>query len=193
MLAQLTRLFIPPAEQAQAQTVYMALVKQARRPVFYTDMQVPDTLDGRFELILLHLFLLLYRLQHDTSTSSTKQQRLLLETFFADMDRSIRELGVSDTGVGKRVKKMAAAFYGRRQAYEEALLDPQALQEALRRNLYGTVEQIENHIVTQMQIYTVETLYALQEKEVPALLNGELAYATIQHQRPPEENGSGGV
>jgi len=102
---------------------------------------VPDSLDGRFETLALHTFLVVRRLKSDPSRAAKRLSRALLEAFFSDMDRSLREMGASDLGVGRRVKAMAQALYGRIKAYEAALEEPgdAALEAALRRNLYGTL------------------------------------------------------
>ena len=139
MLAQMIRFFKPTTEQQRAALLYHNIVQQARQPWFYADAGVPDTLDGRFELVLVHMFLALERLKQEADTAEL--QRCLIEMFFDDMDRSVREIGVSDTGVGRRVKAMANALYGRLDAYRKAMEDEQALREAIRRNLYGTVKE----------------------------------------------------
>ena len=135
MLARLKNLFISPPPSA-AYPAYIALVERARNPFFYETLAVPDTLDGRFELIVLHLFLLQQRLQGEDVEFS----RSLSEYFFADMDQSLRELGVADTGVRYRIKAMAKAYHGRLQAYSLAN-DETARLSALARNLYGTVAE----------------------------------------------------
>lgn len=127
----LKSLFTPSPAKQQAQTAYLAIVAASRQPVFYKEWQVPDTLDGRFDMLVLHLFLAL-----DACAANKEFCRTLQEAFFADMDRSLREIGVSDTGVGKRVKKMAQAFYGRMNAYAETIGDETKLKEALKRNVW---------------------------------------------------------
>jgi cytochrome b pre-mRNA-processing protein 3 len=128
-------LFISASARRGAQAQYLSVVEQARQPWLYTSGGVPDTLDGRFDALVLHLFLALRRLPPGEKKNEDPR-RLLTEAFFEDMDRSMREMGVSDTGVGKRVKTMAEAFYGRLAAYEAAHADPQQFKEALRRNIY---------------------------------------------------------
>lgn len=125
--------------RAPAQDLYAALVEQARRPPFYATLGVPDTVDGRFEMIALHMFLVLHRLKDEPAAQSFGQA--LFDIMFADMDRSLREMGVSDLSVGRHVKRMAQGLYGRMAAYEAGLAgaDDSALAEALRRNVYGTV------------------------------------------------------
>jgi cytochrome b pre-mRNA-processing protein 3 len=122
-----------------ADALYAALVEQARQPAFYAKLGVPDTVDGRFEMVALHMFLVLHRLKGEGAVDMLGQA--LFDTMFADMDRSLREMGVSDLSVGRHVKNMAKALYGRVAAYESGLADPTdvALGEAIRRNVYGTV------------------------------------------------------
>lgn len=119
--------------------LYAKAVTQARSPVFYAEREVPDTLDGRFDMLVLHVFLLLHRLGADGKPMKRITQALF-DLMFADMDRSLREMGVSDMRIGKKVKEMARAFYGRVDAYEPALADEGKLKEALARNLYAGVE-----------------------------------------------------
>jgi cytochrome b pre-mRNA-processing protein 3 len=142
ILAQLQRLFTPGSDKMQAQHLYMALVEQARQPVFYERLGVPDTLDGRFELIVLHMHLVLQRLQQGFERHPPLHalSRQLIEYYFADMDRSLREMGVGDTGIKYRVQKMSGAFYGRLEAYGMAGEDAALWPEALRRNIFGTCD-----------------------------------------------------
>jgi len=125
------------AARKTAQALYKAAVARARDPVFYARHAVPDTLDGRFDMISLHVFLVLYRLKQEGDGTKALAQALF-DTMFADMDENLRELGVGDLSVGRRVKTMAQALYGRIAAYQAALDsdDEGALADALQRNLY---------------------------------------------------------
>lgn len=125
----------------RAFVLYARAVAQAREPAFYAVMGVPDTVDGRFEMIALHVYLILRRLRAEGEAAAALSQDLF-DAMFADMDRSLREMGVGDLSVGKRVKAMARGFYGRIKAYDDGLAsaDSGDLCEALRRNLYGTGE-----------------------------------------------------
>ena len=122
-------------KQEMVDALYAKAVAQARQPVFYADREVPDTVDGRFDMLVLHVFLLLHRLGGEGREMKAVTQELF-DLMFADMDRSLREMGVSDMSVGKRVKEMARAFYGRVDAYEPVLGDAEKLKVALARNLY---------------------------------------------------------
>jgi cytochrome b pre-mRNA-processing protein 3 len=120
-----------------AAALYGAIVTQARHPTFYASWGVPDTVDGRFEMIALHMFLVLHRLKGAGEGELAQQ---LFDTMFGDMDRSLREMGAGDLGVGKRVRAMAEGLYGRMAAYEAGLdEDDVSLATALRRNAFGTV------------------------------------------------------
>jgi cytochrome b pre-mRNA-processing protein 3 len=136
----LASLFRRNRYRPRAYAAYTSIVEQARSPDFFVRLEVPDTLDGRFEMIALHMFLVLNRLKAEHEATEDFAQALF-DAMFADLDRGLREMGASDMGVGKRVKEMAAGFYGRIAAYEKGLEgDDQTLTEALKRNLYGTVQ-----------------------------------------------------
>jgi cytochrome b pre-mRNA-processing protein 3 len=114
----------------EAGRIYAALVARAREPVFFERFDVPDTLDGRFDLLTLHAWLVLQRLKPDAHLSQG-----LVDTIFVGFEEALRELGTGDIGLGRRMKKFADAFYGRLQAYGAAL-DQKAMEAALTRNLY---------------------------------------------------------
>jgi cytochrome b pre-mRNA-processing protein 3 len=132
----LKKLFERKAEPEQI--VYEAIVAAARQPKFYAEMKVPDTVDGRFDMIALHLFLVLERMKDD---QPDPVRQALVDVFFRDMDRSLREMGVGDLSVGKKVRKMAEAFYGRVDAYRHAVAENEAaLAGAIARNVYADGE-----------------------------------------------------
>lgn len=124
------------ANRAITDALYSRIVAAARQPAFYSDWGVPDTPLGRFEMISLHMFLLQHRLHGETGPSREIAQELIDE-FFAEVDQSLRELGIGDMGVPKRMKKLARMFYGRTAAYADALArgDREGLAEAVRRNV----------------------------------------------------------
>src|SRR5436309_14551521 len=131
-------LFRTVPDQEAAVLAYGRVVEHARQPGFFIDGGVPDTIDGRFELICLHAFLYLHRLKREQKRAAGLGQRFF-DTMFGDFDRSLREMGTGDLSVGREVKRMAQAFYGRVQAYEQGLKEGEAsLAAALARNLFGT-------------------------------------------------------
>lgn len=115
--------------------LYLTVAEAARRPAFYADLGVPDTVEGRFELLTLHAFLVLRRLNALPPPARDLAQDLVDATF-RQFDTALRELGVGDISVPKRMKTMAGAFLGRGRAYEEAFVDDDALAGALARNLF---------------------------------------------------------
>lgn len=124
---------------AAADLAYRQVVEQARQPVFFSEYGVPDTLDGRFELICLHAFLYLHRLKAEGPRAARLSQRFF-DRMFADFDRALREMGTGDLSVGKQVKRMARGFYGRARAYQHGIAgDDSVLGAALARNLFATV------------------------------------------------------
>jgi len=165
-------------EEEAAERLYEALVKQARSGAFYSDCQVPDSVDGRFELIALHVFLLLHRLKASYPETSRLAQTLH-DRFFADMDRSLREMGAGDLGVGKRVKRMAEAFYGRIPAYEGALVDDDLAEDALRRNLYGTLPDATPVALKAMTTYLSSQVAHLSGQDTAALMAGQVAFLPL--------------
>ena len=133
LLQRLHEFLSGPTDDPVVADLYLAIITQARLPIFYDKGGVPDTIDGRFDMILLHMFLLMRRLKGE---DKLKQQ--LFDLMFADMDHNLREMGVGDMSIGKKIKPMIGAFYGRAQAYENALAEnDEALATALQRNLYG--------------------------------------------------------
>jgi cytochrome b pre-mRNA-processing protein 3 len=120
-----------------ASELYTKAVSAARLPDFYAAFAVPDTIEGRYEMIVLHVVLLLRRLRQPGEHKKRLAQALV-DYMAADLDRSIRELGVGDLSVGKFMKRLGQGLYGRAAAYDTALDngDRVALREALLRNIY---------------------------------------------------------
>ena len=123
------------------------IVAQARSPAFYVDYQVPDTVHGRFEMIVLHLVLFLRRFAPDagsrTAADSGAARKLgqgLFDAFCSDLDDNLREMGVGDLTVPKEMRRFGEAFYGRQRAYGAALDagDTAELEKALARNILGS-------------------------------------------------------
>jgi cytochrome b pre-mRNA-processing protein 3 len=117
--------------------LYAVAVTAARDPWYYQALGVPDTLDGRFDLVALHAFLLIHRLQAATDPGPALAQAVF-DAMFSDMDHNLREIGVSDLSVGRRVRAMWEAFHGRAKVYAPAIqaADRAALEAALARNVW---------------------------------------------------------
>lgn len=116
------------------EAIYGMIVTQAREPIFYRDLGVPDTVNGRFDLLLLHLWLLLRRLR--TVQGATELSQALFDRFCEDMDDNLREMGIGDQTVPKRMRAFGEAFYGRVQAYDQAMEGGgEALAAAICKNI----------------------------------------------------------
>jgi cytochrome b pre-mRNA-processing protein 3 len=182
-------LFRSDPVQAAAVLAYHHVVEQARRPGFFLSCGVPDTVDGRFELICLHAFLYLYRLKRDHPRAAALGQRFF-DAMFADFDRSLREMGTGDLSVGREVNRMAEAFYGRIAAYEEGLAgDDSVLRPALARNLFGTAPPTPEAL-TAMAAYLRHATACLDRQASAALLAGRIAFGeppTPVHEGPAHE------
>lgn len=159
-----------------ADLAYRRVIEQSRAPGFFIAAGVPDTLDGRFELICLHAFLYLHRLKREQRQAAALGQRFF-DLMFADFDRGLREMGTGDLSVGREVKRMAQAFYGRIAAYEAGLAagDDAALLPALARNLYGTAPA-SPACLTAMAGYLRREADGLQGADPAGLLAGDIAF-----------------
>lgn len=133
----LKHLFRPRPQTLQAEALYARVVDQARQPAFYTTMATPDRIDARFELYTLHILLLLMRLRAEGERGADIGQRLF-NVYVSALDDSLRELGVGDLSVAKKMRKLGEALYGRMKAYETPLEagDADTLALALARNVH---------------------------------------------------------
>ncbi len=154
-------------------SLYGTIVAQARTAGFYRDYAVPDTLNGRFDLIVLHLVLLIERLNADPGLQPLGQA--VFNRFCQDMDDNLREMGVGDLAVPKEMRRMGEAFYGRAQAYRTALAaDGAALESALNRNIYG--ESGPCAACARLAAYVREAVRDLAAQAAPGLAAGRLHF-----------------
>ncbi len=144
-LQALLKLFRRDPVKAQAAALYNALLDRAREPALYGENGAPDTVDGRFDIIVLHAALVMRRLR-EQGEEGQRLAQALFGRMFDDLDAALREMGIGDLSVGKKIKVMAEAFYGRAAAYDTALKagDSAALKEALWRNLFDSAPEREN-------------------------------------------------
>lgn len=132
----LGRLFKSNPHKMAGHKLYVTAAEHSRAPELYELYQVPDTLDGRFDSLILHVFLLLHRLRSQ-GEEALELSHVVVDVLMGDMDRTLREMGIADVGVSKRVKKMLQAFYGRIGAYDAGLsAADDSLLEGLVRNVY---------------------------------------------------------
>ncbi len=172
----LARLFWRRRDDASARRLHAAVVAHSRRPEFFLELGVADTVQGRFEVICLHAVLLLRRLRVEGGGDELGQQ--LFDVMFADIDGSLRELGVGDLGVGPRVKRMARHFYGRIEAYGAGLDagESATLEAALGRNLYAGVPVPPDRLKC-IAGYMRQAEAELAAQPFARLAEGEVAFA----------------
>lgn len=157
-----------------AHGLYVAAVTQARRPEFYGQLAVADSVDGRFDLVALHVFLVLNRLGRDGAALRELGQALF-DLMFADMDQNLREMGVSDISVGTKVKTMVKAFYGRVAAYEAGLDDRGAMEDAVARNLYRG-EPVDKACLAAVATYICGEAESLATQDTNDLKEGRVRF-----------------
>ncbi len=166
---------------APAALIYGALVSQARDPWFYLDLGVPDSVEGRFEMIALHGFLVLHRLktlQRDGGALAEPLGQAVFDLMFADMDRNLREMGTGDLGVAKRVKALAKEFYGRIKAYEDGLAGcDDLLAKALDRNVFAGAAA--PGAPSALALYLKGSIDSLGQISLEAMMDGRLVFASV--------------
>jgi cytochrome b pre-mRNA-processing protein 3 len=170
----LARLFRRKSGKDQSGPVYAAIVAAARRPVLYENYGVADTIDGRFDMIVLHAFLVLDRLKAGDAAAQASAQQLT-DRIFLEMDHNYREMGVGDLAVGKRVRKLAEIFFGRVGAYQAALASGETeLTEAFRRNIYP--DGIEQAPLAGLVRYALAMRNGLAKLDPALIAQGQLQF-----------------
>jgi cytochrome b pre-mRNA-processing protein 3 len=156
------------SQRGTIEAIYGMIVTQAREPSFYRAMAVPDTVNGRFDLLLLHLWLILRRLKSAAGGAALSQA--LFDHFCNDMDDNLREMGVGDLTVPKKMQAFGEAFYGRTAAYDLALTEGRdALAQALCKNVLNG-QHIEQ--AGRLAAYAEAAMAALDGLDDAALLSG---------------------
>ena len=153
------------------EAIYGMIVAQAREPLFYQALGVPDTVNGRFDMVLLHLWMVLRRLK---PADGEGLSQALFDHFCSDMDANLREMGVGDLTVPKRMQAFGEAFYGRSAAYDQAIeLGSEPMAQALNKNIYGG-QNIES--ARRLAAYTSDAIGALAGSDEAALIAGTLRF-----------------
>jgi cytochrome b pre-mRNA-processing protein 3 len=170
-------------ERVAAEALYETIVEQARAPMLYETLGVPDDFNGRFEALVLHVHLVLRCLTGNDQATRTAQS--LFDTLFHDMDRTLRAIGVGDMSVGKKVKQMGAAFYGRVGAYEAALADgtPERVAAAIDKNLLGKENAdpaTASPEAAALARYVMEQAEGVAAQPLEDLLQGRVRFKTLE-------------
>jgi cytochrome b pre-mRNA-processing protein 3 len=156
------------APRGTIEAIYGMIVTQAREPMFYRDLGVPDTVNGRFDLLVLHLWMVLRRLR--PMAGGVDFTQALFDRFCEDLDANLREMGVGDLAVPRRMQAFGEAFYGRSAAYDLALTEGrQALAEALGRNILNGIDP-DN--ARRLAAYVEIAIASLGNADGDALMNG---------------------
>lgn len=161
------RWFRKDQTQSQAETLFEALNEAARAPALFAAAGAPDTVDGRFEVLGLHVFLAMRRLKRD-APASDRLSAALQEVFFRRLDDALREIGVGDLSIGRKIRGLAEAFYGRASAYDKAFgAGPEALAAALARNVFESADASRAGLLAD---YALKADHRLSEAPSDALL-----------------------
>ncbi len=154
--------------------LYGAAVAAARDTHLYAHLGVPDTLDGRFDAVVLHVYLIVRRLDGEPDPAPALAQAVF-DAMFLDMDINLREMGVGDLSVGKRNRAMWEAFHGRSAAYAAAWDDPALLEAALARNIWRGAQPPAGSAAALARLAHAHAA-SLAEKGLPSLLRGEVRF-----------------
>lgn len=171
------------ARERKAAELYAAAVAQARQPALYTVLAAPDTIDGRFELIVLHVHLLCRRLGA-LGTEGAGLAQALFDAMFRDMDRNLRELGVGDPSLPRRIRAMIEAYYGRVKVYDAAFAaGGDALAATIARNVYNAAEA--SPAARAMADYARRAQRAIEALSQAELLAGRVAFPPVSPAHAP--------
>ena len=166
-------------ENRPEERLYRKTLEASRNPQLYLRFEVADTLDGRFEMLCLHVGLVMRRLKAASEAQSAAFSQNLFDIFFGDMDLTLREMGVGDLGVAKRVRQMSEAYMGRLTAYSHFLDagDTEGLAEALARNI-GRDEKVSDKD-RQCAVFVEKAAKKLEAVSIKSLLSAEADIAAV--------------
>jgi cytochrome b pre-mRNA-processing protein 3 len=168
----LERLFRPRPAREAGRALYARAVEQSRSPSLYADLGAPDTGEGRFEIYSLHVVLLLDRLRGQGAEAAEVSQSLF-DTYVKSLDHALREMGVGDLSVGRKMRKLGEAFYGRCKSYDTAfaaLPDTGPLAALLTRTVYAGADISP---LPRLSAYVIAQRQALAAQPLDALLAGQ--------------------
>ena len=161
-----------------AERLYAALAAQAREPGFFAELGIPDTVDGRFDVLALHAWMVIDRTRLEADGEALAQA--LFDVMFGHLDSAVREMGAQDLGVGRRIKVMAEGLHGRALAFRSAMADadPAALDRALHRNVFGRTEP-DPAALARLAAYVRRSTDALAALDSRRLADAALAWPPL--------------
>ena len=164
---------------AAGQALYRVAADKARDPAFYRDAHAPDTVEGRFELYMVHVILIAMRLRGQGRAAAETSQ-VMFDAFLRGLDDAMREMGVGDLSVGKKMRRLGEAFYGRAKRYDEAIDQPDAVRALVRRTLYADLEGPEADVgAAAVGAYAARAHAALAGQPLDRLLAGEAHFPPL--------------
>ena len=170
-----------------AQKLYLGIVAQSRQPGFFVDGGVADSVDGRFDVLVMNAFLVIRRLNQLGPEGKALAQHLF-DDMFSNLDGDVREMGFSDWTIGKKIQRMAEAFYGRAEAYQKALDsdDSDGLKKALARNVFRS-KPVADAQLDFIHQYIQRQATALADADLDQMLAGQIPFAplTAESVTPP--------
>lgn len=172
------RLFAPGPAQVAGRSLYAAAARQARNAAFYRELAAPDSTEGRFELYSLHVALILLRLKGQGGLAAETGQHLF-DAYVKSLDDALREMGVADVTVGKKMRGLGAAFYGRMRAYEQAigeLPDRGPLEALLARTVF---EDRPGTAAAALSAYVSRAVETLERQPLSGLLEGRADWPEV--------------
>ncbi len=175
----LQRLFKPRPAKVAGSALFKALSTQARQPAFYERLGVADTVEGRFELYVLHLVLVLHRLKgHGAEAAEISQA--VFDTFLRNLDEGLRDMGVGDLSVGKKMRRLGEAVYGRIKGYDRAFADADpagALEALITRTVYQ--DRPDPPPAASMARYASAAVASLAAEPLEQVLQARLAWPEV--------------
>lgn len=164
-----------------AEALYAQAMEQSRQPKFYTDYGVADSIDGRFDMLALHVAAIILRLREEEYEPEElrEKERTLIDVMMADMDQSLREQSVGDSGVLRRVQKMGEALFGRIAAYE--VRDEEALKPVIARNIFRTnaMDETQEKAAETLAEYIIEMRATLTNLSMEAMLEQDIYWPEV--------------
>lgn len=163
-----------------AEDIYSCALLNTRERFFFEQGGVPDTFDGRFDLLLVHIFIIFHLLMAGKNYKNKAVLQALFDRMFDDMDQSLREMGVGDVGVSRQIKRMMDAFNGRMHVYQKAVISEDSedlIEQALLRNLYGTVQSAANQsCLSKMKAFVQINIADNGDDRVEKILQGHIMF-----------------
>ena len=160
-------------------SIYEKVVSISRKKFFYRDLEVPDTLDGRFDMLILFTIIVVYKLTLIKPKGNDLAQELF-DFLFKDLDRSLRELGAGDIGVANRIKKMSSAYLGRQKSYCEAFdsNDLDNLIKSLNNNVYRNVI-VDKEKIKLLALFSFQVVKKLNNYQEHEILEGNFDFPNL--------------